>query len=336
MSGRGERKVFFGRWRHIAPYVDFPVRDLDERGNNRFRLRGYLEGMLSSDDPSPRMFTGRHGKPDYESRETTTLTTMEGYQVLLKTLARWGVERGLISIVDAPAFQFHAEKGKREGVWTWEQLQALWTAAPLWDGELSYLHLFAWILIGSGQRLGRIEHLKWDNVVNESGVPWSRCGGPGAARESYFDFGGAYANTAVRRRNNKKAATQQIQDIDLLDVLARAFEARDPANPYLLGRLKTAADEWREFVKTVSAAKPELAIPCLSPHHVRHSLATHLLGDEERSSASVAAFLGCSIRVLEQHYAHLTAKHGKGIAGLIATRINPRRPLPAGISRAAE
>lgn len=321
-DGRGKDKDFLVRWRPIAPYVG-PM-DI----NDYAALDKYLLMLLSEDSPSPRLFV-REG----EVRVTMTPVSQERYKVLMRALARYAFNKRLINPDAMPRFEFQEQETEKD-VWSWEQMRILWKHAPGWRHVGSYLHRFAWIVLSTGQRRGRIEHLKWTNITRDAAgnVPWT--GEPGPA---YFQFGGAYESTRTRGRSNKRAGAQEITNPELLALLRDLYRTReqDPEPDFVLGELREANEDFKNFVAGISKLCPEAEIPVLSPHHARHSLATHLLGVMRWPTSAVAAFLGCTVRVLEQHYFKIITQHADGVSAAITAAMTEPTPPPAPLADAA-
>jgi len=331
-DGRGKLKDFYVRWRAIQPFVG----PLDAK--DHAKLESYLDMLLSEDQPSPRMFQGRNGKPDYEVRTTMTPVSQGRYKVLMRTLANYAYNKRLINGDDMPRFEFPEIESEKGDVWSWDHMRLLWKMAEKWEGRGSYLHRFTWICLSTGARRGRYEHIKWEHVTDENGHSWEACGGPENVARSFFQFDKAYESTRTRGRSNKRAVAQEITHPELLALLVELFHNRhqdaDPA--YVLGELREANESFKTFVRGVAKLYPEAKIPVLSPHHSRHSLATHLLGQMRWPTSAVAAFLGCTVRVLEKHYAKIITRHADGVSAAITGQLTaPAATPPAPLANAA-
>lgn len=159
----------------------------------------------------------------------------------------------------------------------------------------------AWqILTLTGCRVGAMLDLTWDRVDFGVGV---------------VDF---------RRDDDPKAARRKSRAIaPMTDALRAALRAaRTTTNSTAVVPL--SADTVR---RDIAAAASKAGVTGVTPHVIRHSVATWLLAEERLPLSTVAAILGHrDSRITEIVYAHLVPAHLFDAAQALAARMGPQPP----------
>lgn len=127
-----------------------------------------------------------------------------------------------------------------------------------------------------------------------------------------------YRHAGVKYKNKRRVCSAL--NAKLVETLREAYQTRDPADPYIIGRGKPRKNAVATTYHSCVRAMKKLGIykKGLARHVARHSFATWLI-QARVPIAEVAAMLGDNVSMVEKHYSHLMPKDLHRAASILAS-----------------